>query len=219
MTNNQPTDVKIIMVGAINVGKTSLVTKYASGKNPGKTTTTKNASFIIKKKNINGINYNIKLWDTAGQEKYKSLTQIFMKDSKIALLVYSIDSEESFQSLDSWLELVKKSNDEDIILGLIANKVDLASDKTISNERGQEYAKKIGATFKATSAILENENIDGLIDVLFQKYYQSNLNKTNSLSLTISMDDSRMQRGGCCGGGGSKTSIPANNKKVYKKKK
>ena len=217
MSDSRPTDVKIIMVGAINVGKTSLVTKYATGKNPGKTKTTKNASYIIKRKNINGIYYDIKLWDTAGQEKFKSLTKLFVKDSKIALLVYSIDSEESFKALDDWLKLVKRANDDDIILGLIANKIDLASDNTISIEQGKEYADKIGAAFKATSAIMENENIDDIIDILFQKYYQNHLNNTNSLSLTISMDDSRTQKEGCCLGGGGHHNSSSNNKKAYKK--
>ena len=198
----QTIPIKIIMVGAMNVGKTSLVTKYATGKIPNQTKTTKNASYVSKLKKINSYNFEIKLWDTAGQEKYKSLTKLFTKDAKIAILVYSIDSEESFNSLDEWLKLVKSSNPDNLILGVAGNKSDLSSDKTINNQRGEEYAKKIGGIFKPTSALVENSGFEELIDSLFQKYYSTNFNnldKTNSLSLTI--ENSRVKKGGCCGGG------------------
>ena len=199
----QTIPIKIIMVGAMNVGKTSLVTKFATGKFPKETKTTKNASYVIKPKKVNSLNFEIRLWDTAGQEKYKSLTKLFTKDAKIALLVYSIDDEESFNSLEEWLRLVKGTNDGNLILGVVANKSDLASDTTINNDRGKEYAEKIGAIFKTTSALVDNGGIDELIDILFQKYYATNfnMNQTNSLSLTLSMEDSRAEKGGCCGGG------------------
>ena len=199
----QTIPIKIIMVGAMNVGKTSLVTKYITGKFPSQTKTTKNASYVSKHKKINNLNFEIRLWDTAGQEKYKSLTKLFTKDAKIAILVYSIDDEESFNSLNDWLKLVKSTNEDDLILGIAGNKSDLASDKTISNERGEEYANKIGAIFKPTSAMMENGGIEEFIDTLFQKYYSTyfSMAQTNSLSLTLSVENSRVKKGGCCGGG------------------
>ena len=216
MTENvQTIPIKIIMVGAMNVGKTSLVTKYATGKSPGQTKTTKNASYVSKRKTINGFNFEIKLWDTAGQEKYKSLTKLFTKDAKIAILVYSIDSEESFNELGTWLELVKSSNEDNLILGIAANKSDLVSDKTISEERGREYAEKIGAEWKSTSALSENGGIEEFIDMLFKKYYDNfftpGLEPTNSQSLTISMEDSKA-KGGCCGGEQSNDKKKTNKK-------
>ena len=196
---------KIIMVGAMNVGKTSLVTRYITGKCPSQTKTTKNASYVNKHIKKNGYNFEIKLWDTAGQEKYKSLTKIFTKDAKIAILVYSIDSEKSFNELDEWLKLVKESNPDDLILGIAANKSDLASDNTISPQKGQEYAQKIGAIWKSTSAITENGGIEEFIVILFNKYFDSNfsMNPTASQSLTISMEE--MKDGGTCCIGGKKS--------------
>ena len=63
--------------------------------------------------------------------------------------------------------------------------------------------KKIGALFKPTSALVENGGIEEFIDELFQKYYSTNFNmdQTNSLSLTLSVDKSKAPKGGCCGGG------------------
>ena len=193
--------VKIIMVGSMSVGKTSLITKYATGKKPEESKTTKNASYISKNKIYNKTNFEIKLWDTAGQEKYKSLTKLFTKEAKIAILVYSIDNEESFNDLNDWLKLVKASNDEHLILGVAANKSDLVSERAVSDERGKEYAKSIGAEWRSTSALLENEGIDELIDVLFKKYYDTNFNLEKTSSLSLTMEDGVYQKGGCCGGG------------------
>ena len=207
--------IKIITVGTINVGKTSLVTKYATGKNPGKTRSTKNASFVNKMKKVNGINFEIKLWDTAGQEKYKSLTKLFTKDAKIAILVYAIDNEDSFNELDNWYNLVKTTNEDNVLYAIAANKSDLASGNTIPDEKGKEYAKKIKAEFKSTSAKDDSDGINSYIDELFLKYYNSNfnMNTSGSLSITLSSENnSQVQQKGCCGGGKSNNNSISTNK-------
>ena len=197
--------IKIIMVGSLNVGKTSLVTKYATGKIPGQTITTKSASLVTKLRNINYYKFEIQLWDTAGQEKYKSLTKLFIKDTKIAILVYSIDNEKSFNDLDDWLNLIKAFNKDELILGVAANKSDLKSDSTKSESKGREYAKKIGAEWKSTSAILENGGIEEFIETLFLKYYSTIFNSYyhNILddalsSITLSTLNSRVKKWICC---------------------
>ena len=212
--DNQTVPIKIIMVGSINVGKTSLVAKNAIGKAPIKTESTKNASYVNKIKTVNGIKFEIKLWDTAGQEKYKSLTKLFIKDAKIAILVYSIDNEESFKDLDSWLELIKSMNDETVLYGVGANKSDLASDKTIPDEKGKEYAKKINADWTSTSAIINGKGVDKFVETLFIKYYNSNFNMNNtaSLSITLSSEKTKVEKKSCCGGGGDDKSGKSQNK-------
>ena len=83
--NEKVIPVKLIIIGSVNVGKTSLLTRYATGKFQQILKSTSNASFIVKNKIVNNQNYEIKLWDTAGQERYRSLTKIFIKEAKIAL--------------------------------------------------------------------------------------------------------------------------------------
>ena len=213
MSNSGAIPIKIIMVGSINVGKTSLVTKYATGKNHTKKGSTKNASYVSKMKKVNGITFEIKLWDTAGQEKFKSLTKLFIKDAKIAILVYSIDDEQSFNDLDDWLNLIKSANDgANIIYGIVANKSDLESDKTLSDEIGKEYAKNLGATWRKTSAITEELKFEDYIDELFLKYHNSNfdVNTSNPESITLSIENSKAEKKGCCGGGNSNENQSAN---------
>ena len=222
---NQPpvVPIKIIMVGSISVGKTSLIAKYATGKRPIRRESTKNSSYISKKKMVNGTLFEIKLWDTAGQEKYKSLTQLFTKDAQIAILVYSIIDEQSFNELGGWLKIVKSANNDNIIFGVVANKSDLSSEKIIPDEKGKEFAKSIQAEWRTTSAITEGEGIDSFINDLFIKYYNTYFNyasNSNSLSITLSTTEpSTEQKKKCCGGGDNdndnKNKSHKNNQKQY----
>ena len=204
MIDPETVPIKIIMVGSINVGKTSLVAKYATGKKPGRKESTKNASFVNKIKLVNGINFEIKLWDTAGQEKFKSLTKLFIKDAKIALLVYAIDDEQSFNDLDDWLEIVKSTNDESLLYGVVANKSDLASEKTIPDEKGKKYAEKIKGEWTSTSAVIDGKGIEDFIEKLFIKYYNANFNFESPSPLSIAFSSTKNKQKGCCGGGSEK---------------
>ena len=192
--------IKIIMVGSLNVGKTSLFTQYAIGESSIKTKNRENDVYVSKIRKLNGFKFEIRLWDTAGQERYKSLTKIFIKDTKIAILVYSIDNEESFNDLDIWLKIIKSMNDETILFGVCANKSDLASEKTIPDEKGKEYAKRIGAEWTSTSAIINGKGIHKFVDKLFFNYYYKNFSRTESMIRRDSLNISFIQepKKGCC---------------------
>ena len=207
--------IKLIIIGSVSVGKTSLLTRYATGNFQSVTKSTSTSSFISKIKEVNGKLYEIKLWDTAGQEKYRSLTKIFIKDAKIALLVYAIDDEDSFKDLDMWLNIVKDINNENITLGIAANKADLYVKAKVTDEQGKKYAEKIGASWSSTSALLDDNGIDGLVDVLLEKYLKNNQNnKTNeNKGLTLSnKNQDETEKGGCCSG---KKDKKKNNKEKH----
>ena len=127
-----------------------------------------------------------------------------MKDAKIALLVYSIDNEQSFNDLDYWLKLIKSVNDDTVIYCVVGNKSDLSSDQIISDKKGKEYAKSIAAEWRSTSAVTEGQGIDSFINDLFLKYYNTYFNlNSGTLSITLSNESSQVKKG-CCGGGGEK---------------
>ena len=205
---NKINSIKLIIIGSVNVGKTSLLTRYATGTFQNISKSTSNASFISKIKNVNNQKYEIKLWDTAGQEKYRSLTKIFIKEAKIALLVYAIDDENSFNDLNMWLDIVKEVNSDKIILGIAANKADLYKKAKITDEQGKKYAKEIGAEWRSTSSLLDDCGIDDLVDVLFNKYIENKiLKKTGSFIAqdTIilnkkGVENESEKNTGCCAG-------------------
>ena len=178
---NKIISIKLIIIGSVNVGKTSLLTRYATGHCQINKKSTSNASFITKIKEINNQKYELKIWDTAGQEKYRSLTKIFIKDAKIAILVYAIDDKNSFNDLGMWLNTVKEINSDKIIIGIAANKSDLYKDAKVTDQQGKKYAEEIGAEWRSTSSLSDDSGIDELVDVLFNKYIKmKSLKKTGS---------------------------------------
>jgi len=218
--NEKVIPVKLIIIGSVNVGKTSLLTRYATGKFQQILKSTSNASFIVKNKIVNNQNYEIKLWDTAGQERYRSLTKIFIKEAKIALLVYSIDDLNSFKDLNMWLNIVREVNNNQIILGIAANKADLYKNATVTDEEGKKYAKEIGAEWRSTSSLMDDCGIDELVDVLFNKYIQAKeLKKTSSFSTqdTIVLNNKKnndSDKSSCCIGKKDKKKLKSKTSKI-----
>ena len=217
---NRINSIKLIIIGSVNVGKTTLLTRYATGKFQNISKSTSNASFITKIKNVNNKKYEIKLWDTAGQEKYRSLTKIFIKDAKIALLVYAIDDKNSFNDLEMWLNIVKEINTDKIILGIAANKADLYKKAEVTDQQGKKYAKEIGAEWRSTSSLLDDCGIDDLVDVLFNKYLEAKaLKKTGSLInqdtiVLKNINNENNRNSGCCGGNKKNTKNVKNIKEA-----
>ena len=159
-------DIKAILLGESGVGKTNLINVTIGHSFTENTSTTFSNSFVEKIFEINNIKYNIKLWDTIGQEKYRPLTKIFFKDSKIIILVYDKSIKKSFDELKYWVSEVKNALGDDIIIGIAGNKYDLEEDENdVDENKVREFAKSINAKFKMVSA---KTNGKGFINFLQQ---------------------------------------------------
>ena len=102
---------KIVLVGQSGVGKTNIITKYVSNEFSEDTESTNGASFASKEISYDKLKKTLKMeiWDTAGQEKFRSLTRFFYKDAAIAILVYDITRKDSFEELKSyWLSQINQ---------------------------------------------------------------------------------------------------------------
>ena len=109
------------------------------------------------------------IWDTAGQEKYRSLAKIFYKDAKVIVFVYDITREFTFESIKNyWYEETKANADGSPIFAVVANKIDLYTNSKVSNSDGKAYADQIGAIFQTTSA-LSDSGISTLFDNIGKK--------------------------------------------------
>ena len=200
--NNQ---IKVVILGSVGVGKTSLITRYKTRKFLKNIPSTSGSNFVNINKIINNKKYILNIWDTAGQEKFNSLTQTFITNAKIVLLIYSIIDKKSFQDLDTWLNLVKERNGEKgYLLGIAANKSDLYEQSEVSDEEGKKYAKKIKAIWKLTSALKESKGIDELMEELLNNYinYEEKGNN-DDVTVTIKLDKSSFSKDnkkekGCC---------------------
>jgi small GTP-binding protein len=109
--------IKVVILGESGVGKTSIISRFINDTFDEELVTTTGASYVSKSMKFSDKNQvlNFEIWDTAGQEKYRSLTQIFYKDASIAILVYDITNKDSFEELQNyWYEQIKDSAPKNI---------------------------------------------------------------------------------------------------------
>ena len=210
MSIEEPLELKLILLGESGVGKTSIISRYVNDKFDDNIVSSSTMSYVGKiiEKNKKKIKLNI--WDTIGQEKFRSISKLFLNDTKIVILVYSIISAESFKNLDYWINLYKEHLEEDTILGVAANKSDLFLNQEVSDEEGMEYAKKNGAIFSLISAKQNKAALDKFIDKLVDAYLEKNKGKiynenTNvNVKLNNQKDLNKNNGGSCCSGGSNK---------------
>ena len=148
--------------------------------------------------------YNVQIWDTAGQEKYRSVNKIYIKGSQIVIFVYDVTNAKSFSDLSSfWVDYVEKILGNDATIGVCGTKIDL--DKVeVSTEEGKKFAEKIGALFGETSSLQHPNGVIEYINQLVDKYISIHLNDNNQLRQTFNLNDNKKtikndNKGkGCC---------------------
>jgi Ras-related protein Rab-11B len=166
-------EIKMILLGEAGCGKTSIISRYTLDKFDSNYFTTYSSTFLSKIFEYKGKKYNINIWDTVGQEKFRSLTKIFIKGTKICLLVYDITNRQSFKELTFWLEQAKQIADKDVVLGMAGNKNDLIIRQQVDDKTAQNFANENNLIFGETSAAKNKSSVDQLINKLIIKYIEN----------------------------------------------
>ena len=167
---NEENTIKIVLIGESGVGKTNLI-QVAMGRPFQKDTEgTISSSYYEGNIIINNKQYNYCLWDTAGQEAYRSLNQMFINGSKIVLVVFAINNKISFNEVDFWVNYVKETlGQKKYILALVGNKSDLYEEQQISDEEIEKKSKEIDAKLKITSAAEDAIGFRQFLDQLLKE--------------------------------------------------
>ena len=177
------TVLKVVLLGESGVGKTCIINKFTSGIFDPEVVSSISAQYISKTIEFKDLKQTIKfdIWDTAGQEKFRSLAKIFYKDAKVICLCYDITSKKSFTELkEYWYEQQTKLNaDADPIFAVVANKIDLYETLQVKEEEGKAFAKEINGIFQATSA-KSNAGINNLFENIGRKYFNPNFDFNES---------------------------------------
>ena len=195
-------EVKVILLGESGVGKTCIIERYMSNKFNSNLPSTLCSAYSIKKIIRDNTLYSINICDTTGQEKYHSVTNLFVKGSNIVILVYSIDSVTSFNNLEYWYSMVVDNlKDTEYILAIIGNKTDLFEEEVVSEEEGKRFAESKNAKFQLVSAKEDPDGINKLFDNLFEEIIQNThinlLKKEDSYLISRSSTDIEKKQG-CC---------------------
>ncbi len=164
---------KLILVGGQAVGKTSLITQYLDKTFTEGYIMTVGKEKSLKKINIEGKEVTLEICDTAGQEEYKLVNKIFMKNTDIALIVYDITNRKSFEELSNWIYSVNQSNNnQNVIFGVAANKSDLYEQKVVNKNEGEEFAKNNNVLFFETSA-KDYDSVENVFLTLTKEYLKN----------------------------------------------
>ena len=212
--------IKIILVGDSGVGKTSIINRFALDEFDEDYYPTIASNFTEVKLVINNKNFILNIWDTAGQEKYRSVNKLFVKGSKIVILVYDISSKKSFEELNYWFNFIKIELGTYYYMGLIGNKLDKITEEEVSIEEGQKLAESCGAYFSLLSAKDDKEGVDNYFKELVKKYLKSYVyeyvlideKNKKSVFLTKQSDNNNIDKDGTCCTGNNQ------NKKKNRKK-
>ena len=193
------TDIKVILLGESGTGKTSLINAAIGNEFSSDPNLTISSSFVIKKFIKKKKKYNLNIWDTAGQEAYRSLTKLFIKNTKIVIFVYAIDSKFSFESLKSyWVSLGKEILGDEAIYGLVGNKSDLYKKEQVPDIDASNYAEEIGAKFALTSAKKNKEGFSSYLEELLDDYIESKKQISLDASFEINKDKHKKRKLKCC---------------------
>jgi small GTP-binding protein len=189
--------IKLILVGDTGTGKTNLISVATGNEFNSGIFTTTSCSYIQKIIKINQKEYKVNLWDTIGQEKYRSLTKIFIKDSNIVIFTYDITKRDTFTSLPYWKNVIEEILGNDITFGVVGNKIDLYLEEKVKEQEGKKYADSIGALFKLTSAKNNPKEFSDFIEILLDKYLKEH--KLHPRRDTIGIKKvNEKEKKGCC---------------------
>ena len=197
---NSKLECKVVLLGEMLTGKTSLISRLVDNTfnyNETSTFVASNFSKEIEYSEFNGITLRLQIWDTAGQEKFRSVNKIFYKEAAVVILVYDITNERSFEQLKTyWYQEVKQKGEKNVVFAVAGNKCDLFSDEKITEKEGREFANEIGAVFFQTSP-LSNINVSELFKEVGKVYLQKNgLDKDNEF---IKLNGKKKKKKeGCC---------------------
>ncbi|XP_041663437.1 ras-related protein Rab-17-like [Cheilinus undulatus] len=162
--------VKMVLLGASGVGKSSLAQRFVKDEFRD-TTPTVGCAYLTQLVHLRYVSLRFEIWDTAGQEKYHSITPLYYRGAHAALLIYDISKRETFIRAQLWLkELEKHYVPGFTVVWLVGNKGDLALNRQVSVQEGQSLANDRGLFFTETSALSGDQVNSLLMDVAHRVY-------------------------------------------------
>ena len=192
-------DIKVILVGEPGTGKTSLINVAIGEKFTQDTSSTLISTFVQKRVIKDQKEYILNIWDTAGQEKFRAMTKIFIKNAKIVIFVYSINSRDSFRGLkEYWFSTIKESLGDEPIKGIVGNKSDLFLEEEVKEDDARQFALENEVLFRLVSAKEDPNGFIEFIENLVDQYLNKNgviVTKRDTININ---NENKNEKKQCC---------------------
>jgi len=193
--------IKLLMIGDSAVGKTSLLLRYANDTFSSTFITTIGIDFKIKTIDLDGKRVKLQIWDTAGQEQFRTITRSYFRGAQGIVLVYDITDRGTFNSVRSWMSQIADHADAQVNRVLIGNKCDHETARQVSTEEGNRLADEYGVKFFETSAkndINVSECFTTIAREAKSRIPQGDNNNKQTLKTPVGQKRSGNASGGCC---------------------
>ena len=159
---------KLIFLGDQGTGKSSILNRFVDDKFDPNYQATIGLDFQSKNIKIDNQDIHLLLYDTAGQEKFRSLIPMYTRDANIIILVYDITRKESFTHIPDWVKDLTNVKLDEVIFGLVGNKIDLEDQRQVTKEEGEKYAQDNNIIFQEVSA----KTGDNFSDLFYKKIFE-----------------------------------------------
>jgi Rab family protein len=192
--------IKLVLLGDSGVGKTSIVTQFVSGTVPENMNPTIGAAFVTKEVTIQGQNLELLIWDTAGQEVYRGLAPMYYRSALIAIIVFDVTSQESYNSVSYWIHELQTNVEENIVILVCGNKIDLEDKRAVQFQSASTAAANRGALYSETSATT-NTGVDKMFQLALSSHLQKKGLTKPSGDKGVDLTDKKAagdKKGGCC---------------------
>ena len=196
MADMRRTVIPIMLLGDSQVGKTSLILRLTGNKFDGNILTTIGKESYIYETILHDINIKIKIFDTAGQERFKSISQNYIKKANGVLLMYDISDEASFNNIENWMQNIQDNSGNKMCIVLVATKCDLVEERVVSKESGEKLAEKYGIHFYETSS-KDNINIEKSFYDIAEQIIEKNKGK-KVFEKNIDLNKKHNKKKECC---------------------
>lgn len=195
--------VKVVLLGESGVGKTAILNRYIGNTFIENQPQTIGANFQQKVESYQGRKITLSIWDTAGQEIYRTLTPMYYRDAHMALIIFSVVDKISFDAVEEWVNQVKTSS-PDVIMIICGNKDDI-QERAVTFEDGLNMAEKLGVSYVETSA-LNGHGVDFAFQSLIELYVSKTaaqtknpIKRVNTVELDNSMNSTQeTEKKKCC---------------------
>ena len=177
---------KVIILGASTVGKTSIFLRYFNNEFSHGTLTTLGVDFKTKFFKFENKKLKINYIDTAGQEKFKSISENYLKGTDGVILVFDLTNKETLDLVNYWADCIKKNNRDNIGMILFGNKSALENDRDVTYEEGKNLADKLGCQYYEGSA-MNGDNVEFVMNEIAKiSYNEWKKTAENRMSIRLS---------------------------------